>query len=215
MKKQNSPAERHIAKIVMFFVGLTGFITYLSLSLTPTRYAPYVTIVTIVFGMLGTWFGRELVFQKILMLVPSVNPRHKLPRGTWNIYIKFDDSDGQGTKERSGCVTMYPSLLGIRIKGGMLLNEKNKRITMNGWYADAAEVVTYDDHDILYYLYKIPIVDENGVREDENKFEKIGFVCAIRVKGEKIFEGYFRDIDVKTGASRYREGTVSLFFSEP
>ena len=208
MKKQNSPAERHIAKIVIFFVGLTGFITLLTSALTPTRYAPYVTIITIVFGMLVTWFGRELVFQKVLMLVPAVNPRHKLQRGTWNIYIKFDDSDGQGTKERSGCVTMYPSLLGIRIKGGMLLNEKNKRITMNGWYADAAEVITYDDHDILYYLYKIPIVDKNGVREDENKFEKIGFVCAIRLKGEKIFEGHFRDIDVKTGASRRTDAIV-------
>jgi hypothetical protein len=117
MKKQNSPAERHIAKIVIFFVGLTGFITFLTSALSPTRYAPYVTFITIVFGMLVTWFGRELVFQKVLMLVPAVNPRHKLQRGTWNIYIKFDDSDGQGTKERSGCVTMYPSLLGIRIKG--------------------------------------------------------------------------------------------------
>lgn len=211
--KKNSPAERHIAKIVIFFVGLTSAITLAVAQLAPSPYAIYAAGATALFGMAVTWFGREQVFQKILMRVPAVSPKHKLASGTWNIHITFDDGDGLGAKERSGSVTIFPSLLGVRIEGGMLLNIKDRRTTMNGWYADAAEMVTYEGHDILYYLYKVPIVDKSGLRSDENKFEKIGFVCASRMKDTNIFEGYFRDIRVREGIDKTREGEIRLVFN--
>lgn len=211
--KKNSPAERHIAKIVIFFVGVTGLVTLLSSALTPTAYAPHVTAVVVLFGMAVTWFGREHLFQKVLARVPAVNPKYKLSSGTWNIYITFDDDDGDGPKERSGSVKMSTTLLGVRIEGGKLLDVRNNKTTMNEWYADAAEIVTYEGHDILYYLYKVPIVERSGVQEGEEKFEKIGFVCAYRKKDNDVFDGYFRDIRVRTDMSQVREGTIRLVFA--
>lgn len=213
MKKNNSPAERHIAKVVIFFVGLTGLVTIVTSTLTPTPYASYVTAATVLMGIAITWYGREHVFQMVLMRVPAVNPKHKLSSGTWNIHITFDDGDGTGPKERSGSITMSASLLGVRIEGRRLLNAKDNRTTMNGWFADSAEIVTYDGHDILYYLYKVPAFDKNGLRDDDNKLEKIGFVCASRKKDSEVFEGYFRDIRVRAGMGPIREGTIRLVFN--
>lgn len=213
MKKYNSPSERHIAKIVVFFVGLTGAITLAISALMPTTYALWVTVATLIIGMLFTWFGREQVFHKVLMRVPAVNPKHKLSSGTWNIHISFEDADEAGPKERSGSVTMFASLMGVRIEGGRLLNVKDNNTTMNGWYADAAEMVTYEDHDILYYLYKVPVSDKNGVRDEAGRFEKVGFVCASRRKDEDVFEGYFRDIRVRSGMDHVREGKIRLVFN--
>lgn len=209
----SSPAERHIAKVVIFFVAVTGLLT-LATSQLQTDYAPAITGISVVIGMLMTWFGRDLVFQKLLMKVPAVNPKHKLTSGTWNIHISFDDGDGSGVKDRSGSVTMSASLLGVRIEGGRLLNVKDNKTTMNGWYAESAEMVTYEDHDILYYLYKVPVTDKNGVRHGEEKFEKIGFVCASRKKDTDIFEGYFRDIRVRSGMNHVREGKIRLVFNQ-
>lgn len=211
MKNHSSPAEKHVAKIVIFFVGLTGLVCLAGPNYLPQPYATVWTVGAIVFGMAVTWFGRDYVFQKILMRVPSVNPKHKLTTGTWNIHITFNDGDGSGDKERSGSVTMTASLLGVRISGGKLLNVKDNRTTMNGWYAEAAELVTYDGHEILYYLYKVPVADSSNVREVT--YEKIGFVCASRKRDGDFFEGYFRDIRVRDGMSGVREGTIRLVFN--
>lgn len=213
MKKLNTPAERHIAKVVIFFVGITAAVMLGTTALLPTSWGSLVATLTVIFGMLGTWFGREQIFQKILMRVPAVNPKHKLKSGTWNIHISFDDGDGTGQKERYGSVTMAASLLGVRIEGGRLMNVRDKQTTMNGWYAEAAEMVTYDGHDILYYLYKVPVVDSSGARADESKFEKIGFVCASRNKEEDLFVGYFRDIRVRSGINQIREGAIRLVYN--
>ncbi|MDD2272622.1 MAG: hypothetical protein PHP95_13395 [Desulfuromonadaceae bacterium] len=212
MKKLTSVREKHIAKIIIFFVGVTGICSQLSNALLPTPYAPILTAVAVLLAMAITWFGKEFLFQKILLKVPAVNPKYKLSVGTWNIHITFDDGGGKALEERSGSVTMTSSLLGVKIFGGKLLNVKNNRTTMNGWYAENAELVTYDNHDILYYLYKIPI-DNTTNGDDEMKFEKIGFVCASRVKGTDLFEGYFRDIRIKAGMNNVREGKIRLVFN--
>lgn len=162
-------------------------------------------------AILAAWFATENIVQSVLQRAPFLAPRPSLSTGPWNIRISFDDNDGRGMKEREGQIEVRRSLLGVRVIGGELRNPKTDEITMNQWFAIDADLINYDKHDIIYYLYKIPMVRDRGV-VDAERYEKIGYVFARRNNGELVFTGEFFDIQIgATSETRQRRGSVKLW----
>lgn len=211
MKKIKNPAETYLVRIFILIIGLLGLIMMAINLWVPNEYKSYVYGLSLICTCLILWFGNEKVFHFLLTQVPVIKTKYKRTSGEWTIYISFEDEDGDGEKTRTGGVTMSPSLFGIRIKGKALLNPNTGKTTMNNWYAENAELIAYDDHEVLYYLYKIPLEKKNDSEDSENKFEKIGFVCASRIRNaSSSFVGEFHDIHVKSGIGTVRHGKIHL-----
>jgi hypothetical protein len=211
MKRIKNPIEIYLVRILIMFVGLFGLLNIAINLYVPAEFKSYVSTVSFFLLLAFLWFGYEKIFHFLLTQVPVINSKYKLTNGEWTIFITFEDADDQGEKVRTGGVTMSSSLLGIRIEGKALLNPNTGKKTMNNWYAENGELVLYDNHEIIYYLYKIPI-NEGAIGDNsENKFEKIGFVCVSREKNvNAAFEGAFHDISVKSGLGIVRQGKIQL-----
>lgn len=209
MSNNTTPTEKHFVKIVIFFIGITALILEAINQLSPTEYKLYAKIGSLLFAGIVLWFGKDKVFSSILS-IPAINPKPNIKTGTWSIRITFTDQGHTEPKERTGTIKISSSLTGIKIKGGKLLDAQDTgRTTMSKWHSDVTELITYDKHDILYYIYKIPT--QKG---EESRLEKVGFVCAIRENDSDIFTGLFRDIKVRDGMQQIREGKIQLFYSE-
>mgnify|MGYP003387125898 CR=1 FL=1 len=211
MKRIKNPVETYLVRIVILLVGLVGLLNIAINQWVPAEFKSYVSSISLLLLLAFLWYGYERIFHFLLTQVPVIKSQYKLTNGEWTIFITFEDDDDQGEKTRTGGVTMSSSLLGIRIEGKALLNPNTGKTTMNNWYAENGELVLYDNHEIIYYLYKIPI--NEGIADDnsENKFEKIGFVCVSREKNANAaFEGAFHDISVKSGLGIVRQGKIQL-----
>jgi hypothetical protein len=201
--------EKHIVKIIIAFVALVGILFSLVDFFASGNYALYWKIAVLVFSLLIIWFGKELVFHKMISLIPSMDPGRSITNGSWNLKITFKDEGSDDLKERTGTVSFLNSLVGVKVRGKKLLNLATNKTTMNGWYSDNAEIVKYDNHEVLYYLYKIP-VEKGKVGKLGEKYEKIGFVCATKINSDDVFKGVFRDIQVGSGLGKIREGHIYL-----
>ncbi|WP_332859508.1 hypothetical protein [Janthinobacterium svalbardensis] len=200
--------EKYIAKVMVFFVTAISFILASLDFLALGTYAPYAKIAVGLFACIVLWFGKEKIMQVIVKIVPATAASRSITDGVWSLRICF--KEGNKNQERTGTVTFKNSLIGVKVRGQNLLNPATSKTTMNGWQADNAEIITYDNHQVLYYMYKIPSSKTDG-RKSEDQYEKIGFVCAIRDADKDVFQGHFNDIQIGKSAGKSRKGTITLY----
>ncbi len=218
----NKRGERRLARIVVFLVAVFGLLSLSSQVLQRAELISSNTSILLSFGSiiiacLVAWFGEEEFVQKILGRISFLRLNQRLECGRYQIRINFDDMDGKGKKERTGYIDVKPSLSGVRIEGGKLLDPgadgKKNKITMNEWFATEADLVSYDNHEIIFYLYKIPV--DPAPAGEEDSYEKIGLVYAQREKNKlatnRVFEGAFHDIMVKSSFGTHRQGSIVIW----
>lgn len=213
MKKIENPIEKHLVKVIIFFMIITGALVEVkSYLIVNTDYSTAVFIVLMLFLGFSTYLGRENLFHWVINRVPAMKPKYALSNGTWTIHITFNDHLLEREKVRTGTVHISASLIGVRIVGGSLLNPKNNSVTMNDWFAENAELNTYGNTETLYYIYKIPSNNNMINQQTDIQFEKIGFVHAVKQNNADCFIGFFEDIRVenKSNKSCHRRGKIVL-----
>lgn len=201
-------SEKHVIKVVVFLVALYGFlITLINYLVTDTETKLISSIAFIIISSACLVVGQEAIFGKLLLsIIPSTRRENSLKRGAWHLVIKFQDDKGGQEQTRGGILNFEPSLIGMKVKGGTLINHETDEIERQGWFSDDAEIIEYEDKEIIKYIYKI-----YGKKEKE-KVEKVGIVIASRGvdDNDKPFSGIFRDISLAQNQVS-REGTVSLY----
>lgn len=206
--------EKVVAKLVICLSGIFGLVPFLSEFAPKSEYQIYLKFALFAAAFLIVFFGKEKILLFIINHIPAAKANRSID-GNWTIKISFEESEseseGEGETEekiRTGAVKFESSLIGVKVKGDKLLNPKTDKVTMNYWYAENAEIVTYEGHDVLYYLYKIPF-DKKERDDKSSKYQKVGYVCAIKKKNEDVFVGFFHDITVTTGdGDKKRTGKV-------
>jgi|JI6StandDraft_1071083.scaffolds.fasta_scaffold381283_1 hypothetical protein len=178
----------------------------LALAITP----PWLSLGVAAASVLVLWFGKERIFRGLIQS-PALRPEYDFRRGMWNVVIEFDDEDGKGSQTRTGTLEVCHQVYGIDIRGNTLMNPGTNQTTMNGWYAENIDIISYDQHQLLAYLYKVPVADALGTDGTDERFEKVGFVYAIRKNDTPVFAGEFRDITVCSDISRSRVGKIRIF----
>ena len=199
--------EKVIARLVICLSGFFGLIPLFADFALKWEYYFYLKFAILVAAALVVFYGKEKILLLIINNIPAAKAGRSISDGTWMIQISF--TEGNEVKVRTGNVKFQNSLIGVKVKGDKLFNPKTEKPTMNNWYAENAEIVAYDGgHELLYYLYKIP-VDSSG-KNGVSKYQKVGYVCAIKMPGEEVYKGSFHDIKVADGDGDRRAGTVIL-----
>lgn len=119
--------------------------------------------------------------------------------GDWELVISYHDI-GRETSRYGPC-KIESSFLGVKIYGDKIFDSSTKKVELEDWVAEKADIVYYENKEILFYLY---VTYEN----DPNNPTKFGMVNAEK-KGDDVYEGYFRDLQVDSGKTT-RQGKVVL-----
>ena len=143
-----SDNENYLVKvsILFFYAGL--FFSTLGYIIPSTEYKLLYTVMLLILSYCLIWYGKEKVFGTVVTkMIPSTNPKRSITDGSWHIKISFnDDSKSQKEIVRTGTLNFSNSLIGVKVKGGKLLDAETNTLTMGGWQADNAEILTYDNH---------------------------------------------------------------------
>lgn len=207
MKFKYNGNEKNVVKGIIFIILLIEFFKIIASHLVPSSYPElkkYVEAITVIVALILIYFGKEAFFSFIFSYIPSV--KNKIITGRkWNITISFTENNEN--KTRTGMVEIKNTISGVRLIGGQLIDNSNKRKTMNNWFSESAEIIKFDNHAVLFYVYKIP--------GDSEKHKKIGFVYAIKKADADCFEGFFYDMRTnETGAEAQRNGEVAIYLDE-
>ena len=204
MKYNNN--EKNIVKSIICLLAIIELFRTIATYIMANRYESYIHNIThalIVFIVLSSiWLGKEKFFSFILKNMPSTK-NEDIPTEDWVINIKFKDMENE--KQRTGTVKIINTISGVRLVGDELTDFNNHTVTMNNWYSEYADVIKFDNHSVLYYIYKIP--------DNDGKYKKIGFVYAVKSKDGKIYNGYFQDMkvhDSQSAVENNRKGIVQI-----
>lgn len=207
MKFKYNNNEKNAVKGMLLIISLLELFRQVISMVTPEELS-YIKqpmyFVTFVATMAIIYFGKEKVFSFVFKYIPAVR-NENITGENWNIKITFKEADKD--KVRAGMVTIKNTINGVRLIGGQLIDINNKKKTMNHWFSESAEIIKFDNHAVLYYIYKIP--------GDSEKHKKIGFVYAIKKDDADCFEGFFYDMRTnEVGTEALRSGEVEIYLEQ-
>ncbi|WP_306523196.1 hypothetical protein [Rheinheimera sp.] len=198
--------EKNTVKAMIFLLLSAELIRYFIKLFPLGDYADILNAALVIVFAAIVYFGKEKFFSFIFRFIPAVK-NSDIPDLNWMIKIKFSDDGVE--KERVGNVKIINTINGFRLIGGELTDFNNDRTTMNNWYSESAEIIRFDNHSVLYYIYKIPSSGDAG------KYSKIGFVYAVKSQEQNLFNGYFQDMKIGLAKTEImRTGTVQIRLSE-
>lgn len=199
--------EKKAVKAIIFIVSMMELLRQLIPHITPEKYSSYSNVifaVTFAISVGIIYFGKERFFIFLFKYVPVMKDEN-ITGEDWNIKISFKE-DGK-EKIRTGVVKIKHTINGVRLIGGQLIDINNKKVTMNNWFSESAEIIKFDNHAVLFYIYKIP--------SDNEKHKKIGFVYAIKKADADCYEGFFYDIRTsETEKESLRKGDVEIYLQK-
>jgi hypothetical protein len=197
-----SKNEKNIAKLIFTLSTILGILQLLISQIKHLGLGHYEIIAQIILipiYLISLWFGKEKVISWTINSLP-IFERTEIPSGSWSIIINFDENNE--IEERTGNMQISHSVYGAKITGGPLIDKKRKKTSMNSWYSEFAELVKFDNHSVIFYIYRIP--------EGKSQKEKIGFVYGTKKQDEHLFEGFFHDMKLIETEKNLRSGTVII-----
>ncbi|NSY33710.1 hypothetical protein DS891_08930 [Pseudoalteromonas sp. JC28] len=201
MKTGLNSAENKLVNIVIWLISLYGVaISFFSYFVSKAEYRVGLSLVFLFVSFLILYLGKERIFGDLLLkVVGNKQFDDSLKGGVWHLQISFDD------QTRTGNLKFKKSLIGMKVIGESLVDSKTGKVERLGWYAEDAEIIRYNDKEILKYIYKV------SGKDNQEKIEKVGIVLASREHGttNEPFKGIFKDISLKESQIS-REGTVML-----
>jgi hypothetical protein len=195
-------AENRLISIVVWLVTFYGvIIATFNYFVSDPNYRALLSGAFLLISILLLFKGKEAIFGNLLLkIVSNKQFDTSLKGGVWHLQINFED------QTRTGTLRFKKSLIGMKVIGDRLFNNKTNEIERQGWYAEDAEIIKYHDKEILKYIYKI------SGKKNEDTIEKVGIVIASRELGtdDKPFDGIFKDISLEKNQVS-REGSVTLY----
>ena len=207
MKNIFNSTEKRAVKHVVFLAGLYGVFVAGIMELSKSNQnGIYFSIAFIIISTILLVWKQEAIFGHILLnLLPSTKAHESLQDGTWQIVISFRESDSVEKKSiRSGTLQFKNSFIGMKVIGDKLLDHETSEIERTGWFSEDAEIIDYNDKQVLKYIYKI------YGKSNNNTVQKVGVVVATKEAEDERFTGIFNDISLEENQIS-RSGTVVLF----
>lgn len=192
-----------VFRLIAVFEAIIFAIVYgICLKLPPAKdiFLSYCLIASIVIAIHLTLFfikgNKFLLFmQKLVSRIGKDNIK-----GDWDLVIEYDGINGSDVSRYGPC-KIEISFLGLKIYGDKIYDSETKKVEVDSWVAEKADIFYYDNKEILFYQY---VTYDN----DPNNPTKLGIVNAEKVDENK-YEGIFQDYKVDSGKI-IREGFVKL-----
>ncbi len=202
-----NPSETYAVKILIQLTTLYSLIITAIVGLSTNHvYGIIASVVFVISMAIISFLGQDKIFGHILLnIMPSTKKIKGISDGTWQIVITFKDGEnGDIETKRSGSLQFTNSFIGMKVKGGKLVDHETEEIERTGWFSEEAEILEYKGKKILKYIYKI------YGKTDRDSIEKVGVVVATKDEEEDKFSGIFHDISLADNQI-LRSGTVVLY----